>query len=77
MAKVHERTVELLLTMSAAADTVTYTGVNYYRTDAELAAGTGFALKFTAGAAQTSPSDIFFGELMPPPTRLRATFSAF
>lgn len=77
MAKVHERTVELLLTMNAGADTVTTTGVNYYRDDAQLAAGTGFALKFTLGTAQTSPSDILFGELMPPPTRLRMTFANF
>lgn len=77
MAKVHERTVEFALTLSAAADTVTVTAVNYYRTDAELAASLPFALKFTSGAAQTSPSDIFLGELMPPPTRVRFTFSAF
>lgn len=77
MAKIHERTIELLCTMNAAADTVTVTGVNYYRDDAQLAAGAGYALKFTSGAAQTSPSDIFLGELMPPPTRLRFTFAAF
>jgi len=77
MAKVHERTVEFAITNNAAADTVTVTAVNYYRTDAELIAATPFALKFTSGAAQTSPSDIFLGELMPPPTRVRFTFSAF
>ena len=77
MAKVHERTVEFALTMSAAADTVTVTAVNYYRDDSQLAASNPFALKFTSGAAQTSPSDIFLGENMPPPTRVRFTFSAF
>lgn len=77
MAKVHERTLEISVTMNAAADTVTPTAVKYYRTDAELAAGTGFSLAFTNGAAQTSPSDLILGELIPPPTRIRFTFAAF
>lgn len=77
MAKVHDRTIEFALTMSAAADTVTVTAVNYYRDDGQLAASTPYTLKFTSGAAQTSPSDILLGELMPPPTRVRFTFSAF
>ena len=77
MAKVHERTIEFAITNNAAADTVTVTAVNYYRDDSQLAASNPFPLKFTSGAAQTSPSDIFLGELMPPPTRVRFTFSAF
>lgn len=78
MAKVHERTVEFLLTMNAAADSVTTTGVNYYRDDAQLAAAAGFALKFTLSASQVQPfTDVFLGELMPPPTRVRFTFAAF
>jgi hypothetical protein len=77
MAKVHERTVEFALTMNAAADTVAVTAVNYYRDDAQLAASAPFALKFDTTSAQTSPADILFGELMPPPTRVRFTFSAF
>jgi len=77
MAKVHDRTIEFAVTMSAAADTVTVTAVNYYRDDSQLAAANTFPLKFTLGAAQTSPSDILLGELMPPPTRVRFTFAAF
>lgn len=77
MAKVHDRTIEFALTAVAAADTITVTAVNYYRDDSQLAAANPFVLKFTSGAAQTSPSDILLGELMPPPTRVRLTFSPF
>lgn len=77
MSKVHDRTIEFAITNNAAADTVTVTAVNYYRDDAQLAAGTPYVMKFTSGAAQTSPSDVLLGELMPPPTRVRFTFSAF
>jgi len=77
MSKAHSRIVELLVTMNAAADTVTVTGVNYYRDEGQLVAATPYALKFTSGSAQTSPSDIFLGELLPPPTQIRFTFSAF
>lgn len=77
MAKIHDRTVELAVTANAAADTITVTAVNYYRDDYQLAAAAPQALKFTLGAAQTSPSDILLGELMAPPTRIRLTFAAF
>lgn len=77
MAKAHDRTIEFAVTLNAAADTVLVTAVNYYRDDGLLAAATPYALKFTSGAAQTTPSDILLGELMPPPTRVRFTFAAF
>lgn len=77
MAKVHDRTLELACTMNAAADTVAVTAVNYYRTDAELAANNPFVLTSTPTSAQTSPADITLGELVPPPTRIRLTFANF
>ena len=77
MARVHERTLEFAMTMNAAADTVALTALNYYRTDAELAAANPFALTISTVAAQTSPADVLVGELIPPPTRIRFTFSAF
>jgi len=77
MAKVHERTIEFAITLNAAADTLAVSALNYYRDDSQLAASTPFALKIDTNAAQTSPADIILGELMPPPTRVRFTFSAF
>lgn len=77
MAKVHERTVEFALTLNAAADTLAVTAVNYYRTDAELAAANPFVIVSNPLTAQTSPADILLGENLPPPTRVRFTFSAF
>lgn len=77
MAKIHDRIVEFAVTLNAAADTLLVTAVNYYRDDSQLAAATPQALKFTSGAAQTSPSEVSLGELMAPPTRVRFTFAAF
>lgn len=80
MSKLHLRTLELLVTTNNGAQTVAVTKVNYYRTDAELAAGTPFPLAATAsesgtalGTAVTSPFDVFVGELVPPPSRIRIT----
>lgn len=77
MAKVHDRIVELSLTMNAAADTVAVTAVKYYRDRAELAAANGLLLTTDTVAAQISPAEIQFGELVPPPTHLRFVFAAF
>lgn len=77
MAKVHERTIEFAITLVAAADTIAVTAINYYRDDAQLAASTPFVLKQDTVAAQTSPADVYLGELMPPPTRIRFTFANF
>ena len=80
MAKVHLRTLELLVTTNNGAQTVAVTKVNYYRSDAELAAATPFTLAATAtesgtalGTAVASPYDVFTGELVPPPSRIRIT----
>ena len=80
MAKVHIRTIELKVTTNNGAQTVAVTGVNYYRTDAELAAANPFPLAATAtetgtalGTAIASPYDVYLGELMPPPSRIRIT----
>ena len=80
MAKVHIRTIELKVTTNNGAQTVAVTAVNYYRTDAELAAANPFPLAATAtesgtalGTAVVSPYDVYLGELMPPPSRLRIT----
>lgn len=73
MAKIHERTVEVVMTTTNGAQQVVASAVNYYRDDQQLAAGTPFVLKATFPAAKASPYDIPLGELMPPPTRLRLT----
>jgi hypothetical protein len=80
MAKVHIRTIELKVTTNNGAQTVAVTAVNYYRTDAELAASNPFPLTATAsesgtalGTAVASPYDVYLGELMPPPSRIRIT----
>ena len=80
MSKVHLRTLEIVLKTNNGAQTVAATAVNYYRTDAELNAGTPFPLACSSsegtsvlGAATASPYDIFLGELVPPPSRIRLT----
>lgn len=80
MAKVHIRTIEVVLQTFNGAQNLKVTAVNYYRTDAELAAATPFVLAATAtesgtalGTVQASPFDVYLGELMPPPSRLRIT----
>lgn len=80
MAKLHVRTLELLVKTNNGAQTVAVTGVNYYRSDAELAAANPFVLAATAsesgtalGTAVASPYDVYLGELVPPPSRIRIT----
>ena len=80
MAKVHHRTIEVVLTTTFTGTLIKVTAVNYYRTDAELAAANPFVLAATAteagaalGTNQASPFDVYLGELMPPPSRLRIT----
>jgi len=80
MAKMHHRTLELKVTTNNGAQTVAVTAVNYYRTDAELAANTPFAIAATGteagaalGTAAASPYDVYVGELIPPPSRIRIT----
>lgn len=80
MAKIHHRTLELLVTTNNGAQTVAVTKVNYYRDDSQLAASNPFTLAATAaesgtalGTAVASPYDVYMGELVPPPTRIRIT----
>ncbi len=80
MAKVHIRTLELLVTTNNGAQTVAVTKVNYYRDDSQLAAANPFTLAATAsesgtalGTAVASPYDVYLGELVPPPSRIRVT----
>lgn len=80
MAKVHIRTLEIVLTTTFTGTFVKVTAVNYYRSDAELAAANPFPLAATAsesgtalGVNQLSPYDIYLGELVPPPSRIRIT----
>ena len=80
MAKVHIRTLEIVLQTFNGAQNLKATAVNYYRSDAELAAATPFPLAATAteggtalGTAVASPYDIYLGELVPPPSRIRLT----
>lgn len=80
MAKMHLRTLELVITTNNGAQTVAVNKVNYYRTDSELAAGTPFPIAATAtesgtalGTAVASPFDVFVGENIPSPSRIRIT----
>lgn len=77
MAKVHERIVQLNVAMVAAADTLQVTAINYFRDRGKLDAGTGQAIVYTPSTAQTSPAEIEFGEMLPPPTKLRFVFANF
>ncbi|HJW27950.1 MAG TPA: hypothetical protein VJ508_01740 [Saprospiraceae bacterium] len=77
MAKVHERIAEFQLTLNAAADTLQVTALNYYRTEAELAAANPFVMTANPLSAQTSPAEILLGENLPPPTKIRFVFAAF
>lgn len=80
MAKAHLRTLELLVTTNNGAQTVAVTAVRYYRSNAELDASNPFAITATAaesgtalGTAVASPYDVYLGELVPPPNRIRIT----
>jgi hypothetical protein len=62
------------------AQTTAATKINYYRDDSQLAAANPFTLAATAsesgtalGTAVASPYDIYLGELLPPPSRIRLT----
>ena len=71
MAKAHNRVVELVFVADDSAETVIVSAVNYYRTpDA-----TAYALKFVQTSPNTTGTELELGELMPPPTHLRLTFT--
>jgi hypothetical protein len=74
MAKVHDRVLQLNLTMNAGADTVAVTSASYFRDRGSVA---GYPLTTDTVAAQVSPAEIQFGELVPPPTHIRFVFAPF
>lgn len=75
--KVHDRILQVNLTMNAAGDTVAVSSVVYFRDRGELAAGNGSKMTIDNTSAQTSPAEIQFGELVPPPTHMQFVFAAF
>lgn len=75
MAKVHDRILELTFVADDSAETVAVSAVTYYRTRAELDASNGFSIKFTQDAAQTTGTELALGELIPPPTHIKLTFT--
>lgn len=77
MAKVHERIAEFNLTLNAGADSLQVDSVKYYRDRGQLAAGNGFTVTISGGAAGTSPKEVTLGETLPPPTHVRFVFAAF
>lgn len=76
MSKVHDRVLEVNFVFDESDDTVAVSSIQYYRDRAQLDAATGLALKIDTTAAQTSPAEIQFGEIVPPPTHLRLKFTA-
>jgi hypothetical protein len=70
MAKAHDRILEIDVEADETGDTVEVTGVRYYRDRGKLAAGDGFELEHTAGAAGAA-TELEFGQLSPPPTHIR------
>lgn len=75
MAKAHDRILELTLVADDSAETIAISAAKFYRTRADLDAASGFSLTIDTTAAQTSPAEIQFGELVPPPTHLRLVFT--
>lgn len=78
--KAYQRTLEVKMSVNSAAQTIAVTGVNYYRSDAELSANLPFPIiahgsesGTPLGTAKASPYDIYIGEALPPPTRIRIT----
>lgn len=72
MAKIHNRILELVFVADDSAETVAVSAVNYYRDESYA---TGFALKFTQSSPNTTGTTLEFGELCPPPTHIKLTFT--
>lgn len=70
MSKVHERVVELVFVADDSAETVAVSAVNYYRDGSSSA----FPITFTQ-TSQLTGGELVLGELLPPPTRIRLTFT--
>jgi len=75
MAKVHDRILELVFVADDSAETVVVSAVNYYRSEAEFAASNPFVMTFTQTSPNTTGTDLVLGELLPPPTKIRLTFT--
>jgi hypothetical protein len=71
----HDRIVEIVFTAANGAQTVTVSGLNYYRNRAKLIDAAGFKITFSPTTAQAvaNPPEIFLGEILPPPTVIRLT----
>lgn len=71
MSKAHDRIVELVLVADDSAETIVVSEVNYFRVPADVK----YALKFTQTSPNTTGTEIQFGELVPPPTSIKLTFT--
>ena len=71
MAKAHNRTVEIVFVADDSAETAIVSALNYYRTPDASA----YPLKLTQTSPNTTGTELELGELMPPPTHLRLTFT--
>lgn len=71
MSKVHDRIVELVFVADDSAETVVVSAINYYR---DASSSTGFALKYVQDITTTGAL-LAFGELCPPPTHIKLTFT--
>ena len=72
MAKIHNRILELVFVADDSAETVAVSAINYYRDESYT---TGASLKFTQSASQLTGTTLEFGELCPPPTHIKLTFT--
>lgn len=75
MAKIHDRILELTFVADDSAETVAVSAVKYYRDRGQLDASNGFSLAFTQSSPQTTGTELALGELLPPPTHIRLTFT--
>lgn len=71
MGKAHDRVLELDFTADDSAETVVMNSVEYFRTRDDTA----YALKFTQTSPNTTGTEIVLGELLPPPTHIKLTFT--
>jgi hypothetical protein len=71
MGKAHDRIVELVFVADDSSETVVVSEVNYFRVPED----TKYALKFTQTSPNTTGTLLVLGELMPPPTHIKLTFT--
>lgn len=75
MAKVHDRVLELVFVADDSAETVAVSAVNYYRDRSTLDANNPFRMTFSQTSPLTTGTELVLGELLPPPTHIRLTFT--